>query len=237
MAFSEELKKKVSDAAILAEIDKLEGELSDVTRESIGRKTKIRDFESKYGSLTDKIKRLGLDPDKDDVEEQFAALLEASKKGLKPESEMTALMKKVEKLSTDLNGWKTQAEKATAEAEMAKARAAFSGKLGDHFGKASDILLDYATLKGIIAVKDGVPGVSVDDDFVPLTVDKGPGAIDVLKKLYPQFAITKQQPGGKDVSTRPEAGSGDKKTLSMNEFEALPHAEKAAYVKEGGKVE
>ena len=237
MAFSEELKKKVSDAAILAEIDKLESELTDVTRESIGRKTKIREYDGKMSSLTERIKKLGLDPDKDDIEEQFAAKLEESKKGLKPESEMTALMKKVEKLSAEINGWKSQAEKASAEAEMSKARAAFSGKLVDHFGKASDILLDYATMKGIIAVKDGVPGVSVDDDFVPLSVEKGPGAIDVLKKLYPQFAITKQVSGGRDVSTRPDAGAGTIQSLGMKEFEALPHAEKSSFVKGGGKIE
>lgn len=237
MAFDQELKKKVSDAMILAEIDKLEAELTDVTRESIGRKGKIREYDTKYGSLTEKIKRLGLDPDADDIEEQFNQRIEESKKGYKPESEMQVLMKKVEKLSGEINTWKSQAEKASAEADLAKARAAFSGKLGDHFGKASDILLDYATLKGIIAVKDGVPGVTVDDDFVPLTVEKGPGAIDVLKRLYPQFAITKQVAGGKDVSTKPESGTGDIKSISMNEFEALPHAQKAAFVKEGGKVE
>ena len=236
MAFSDELKKKISDTAVLQEIEKLEDEINNVTGESIKRKGKIREYESKIGSLTEKMKKVGFDPDAD-FEEQISAKLEEGRKGLKPASELEALMKKVDKLSNELNGWKSQAEKSSAEAEMAKARAAFANKLTDHFGKASDILLDYATMKGIIAVKDGIPGVTVDDDFVPLAVEKGPGAIDVLKKLYPQFAITKQQTGGKDVSTRPGTNSGDnREPISMEEFEKMPHASKQEFVKSGGKI-
>lgn len=239
MALSEEIKKKITDASVLAEIENLESELNNVTRESISRKTKIREFESSHKATIDKIKALGLDPDQD-LEEQLNQRIEAGKKGTKPESEFEALSKTVKKLSDEIGGWKTKAEQAEHSAQLERARSAFSGKLTDTFGKASDLILDYAMMKGMISVRDGVPGVIHEDDFVPLTVEKGKNAIDVLKQVYPDFAIVKQKPGSPNVNTKPANGSDGSaggKVIAISDFEALPHAEKAAFVKEGGKVE
>jgi hypothetical protein len=239
MPLSPEQKKLITDASLLSEIEKMEHDLSDVTQESIGRKTKVREYEKTLSTWKDKLKKLDLDPDADDLEEQLNARLEKGKKGMKPDSEFEALMKKVNKLTDEVTNWKTTAEKNATEAAMAKARSAFAGKLTDHFGKASDLLLDYATLKGIIAVKDEMPGVMFEDDFVPLNAEKGQkSAIDVLKKLYPDFAITKQVGGGKDVSTRVNTNNTDgKPSMQMADFEAMTHPQKQEFIKSGGKVE
>jgi len=234
---SPDVKKRIADADVLAAIDEMESNLNDVTKESIGRKGKIRDYESKISALTSQLKKVGFDPDSD-LEEQLSLRDAKSKEGYKPASEYELLSKKMEKISNEMMSWKQEAEKSQNEAILAKTKAAFSGKLGDHFGKAADMILDYASLKGIIAHKDGEPGVIIDDEFTPLNATRGKNAIDVLKGVYSNFAITKQQQGSSNVSTKASSQStGDVRTASMEEFESLPHAQKQEFVKSGGKIE
>jgi hypothetical protein len=228
---SEEVRKKITDASVLEEIEALEQQLNEVTKESIGRKKKINE-------LTGNLKRLELDPDSD-LEEQLTKKLEKSKEGYKPSSDYEAVLKKVDKLNKEMESWKSQAEASTKEAQMAKARAAFSGKLAEHFGPAADLLLELGTTKGQITVSpEGIPGVYHDEEFVPLHTEKGKNAIDTLRKLYPTLAITKQVSGGKDVSTRT---SGESKvqgqSMARQDFDALPPEEQYRFMKSGGALE
>lgn len=240
MPLTAEQKKKIQDSFpdVFSEVEKLEGELSNVTHESISRKNKIRDFESNQKSLLDKIKAHGIDPE-GDMELQIKTLIDNAKTGMKPANEFEVLTKKVDKLMHEVESWKTQAEKAQSEATIEKARAAFSTKLPDYFGPAADFILDYAITKGLVGVKDGVPGVVYDGDFTPLNVEKGKNALDVLKSIYPQFVIVKQKGGsGSPASGGGGAGAGssDEKTMPMKEFETLPHSQKQQFIRDGGKV-
>jgi cell division protein FtsB len=226
-----ELKAKISDPTILAEVEKLGSVLDEVTQESLGRKAKLKDFESKFNTIAEKAKKVGLNLD-EDLESQLSERIEKSKTGLKPASEVEELSKTVKGLKDEIKSWKDTATRKEEEAILERARSAFMTKLPDHFGDATDILLDYALMKKQIASKDGVPGVVNGEDFYPLNVQKGQkSAIDVLKELYPKFVITKQVTGGKDVSTRIASSDGNPKTLTLEEFDSLPsQAAKDAFV-------
>lgn len=220
-------------------IESLTEKVHAVNNEAAGLRQRYKATEGSLAKLKEALKASELDPDSD-IPSQLNDRINKLKEGTKPASEYDGLAKDLLKVKKDLESWKSTAEKNAQEAEIAKARAAFSGKLTDHFGKASDVLLDYAVRLGQIVVKDGVPGVLVNDDFTPLNVESGTNAIDVLRKLYPQFAITKQVPGSKNSNTRaPMGNEKSEKEMSRTDFTKLssndPRAA-MAFVKSGGTL-
>lgn len=245
MPLNQEMRDKLNTSLpdVAKEVDSLIEELASVTRESLDRKNKIRAFEANQKTFNEKMKTHGIDPEQD-IEDQLKRILDTAKTGMKPVTEFEQLSKKFDKVMSELDSWKTQADLSKKEAKIEKAKSAFSSKLPDHFGDASELILDYAVMKGLVGVnEEGVAGLNYDGDFIPITSDKGKNAIDVLKQLYPKFAIVKQKGGtGTGGGTGNGAGgSGDLKTYSMQEFEALPHAMKqqvtAAVAKGEAKIE
>jgi hypothetical protein len=228
---SAEIKSKITDAGALAEVEKVESLLFDVTEESKKWKTQSR----QANSLIEKIKKLGLDPE-GDVDEQLEQMFakETTKKNLKPASEMETLSKQLSKLTSELTTWKETAAKAEKEAMLEKCRTAFGSKLPDHFGKSSSLVLDNAILKGLVTVEKGIPGVTVDDEFFPIESEKGKlSGIDALKKVYSDHVIVKQKSGGSDVHTQITMGAG-KEQISRSDFEQLAPVAKISYMKEVG---
>jgi hypothetical protein len=228
MPFDTTLRSKITDPAILAAIDEQDALLHQVTEESIGRKNKLRDVEPKHTAMLEKIKKLGFDPD-GDIEEQLQAMLEESpkKKGFKSASEYEKLAKKV----AEIDEWKTKADQATNALQMERAKSAFSNPLKDIFGKASDLILKVATADGMISIKEGVPGIVYDDDFVPLVTEKGKtSALDVFKKLYPDQVITKQKTGSHNVQTI-STQKGESELIDRKTFDALSPMERFEYMK------
>ena len=239
MALTEEMKAKIAklDPNIMAEVEDLEQNLNHVTRESLDRKNKIRAYEASQKGLVEKLKARGIDPDQD-IDDQLNKVLDSAKTGMKPATEFEQLSKKFDKVMNELGSWKEQATKAQQEARMEKARAAFSSKLPDHFGPASDLILDYAVVKGLVGVNDdGLPGINHDGDFIPLNNDKGKTAIDVLKGMYPQFAQVKQKAGTGTGGGSTQTSSSTGRVISFTEFESMPHAEKQAFMASVSKGE
>ena len=231
MPISAEVKGKITDAGALAEVEKVESLLFDVTEESKKWKNQAR----QANSLLEKVKKLGLDPD-GDVDEQLESLFEknVSKKNLKPATEMETLSKQIAKLTGELNGWKETAAKAEKEAMVEKCRTAFGSKLTDHFGKSASLVLDNAIIKVYITVDKGIPGAIIDEEFYPIESEKGKlNGIDALKKVYADHVIVKQKSGGSDVHTQITTNVG-KEQISRSEFEVLNPQQKINYMKEVG---
>jgi hypothetical protein len=223
MPLSPELKAKITDTALLSEIENeildVESRLSDTTKESISRKQKLREYESKHAIL----KKYGLDPD-GDWDEQLETFKTKAKDGTKPVSDFDKMTKKL----TDLENKIAEKEQ---RAIMAETRSAFLPKIKDHFGKAAEDVLELATLKGLIASKDGIAGIMVDDEFTPLNMEKGTSAIDVLKKLYPHHVVINQKSGSHNVNTNTSLDNSQSETIDRSTFEQLPFAEKMEMMK------
>lgn len=231
---SADIKAKITDPAALAEVEKTEQLLYDVTEESKKRKLSIRDL----NSLLEKVKKIGIDPE-GDVDEQFEKLFEESskKKNLKPASEMETLSKQLAKLTNELTTWKETAAKNEKEAKLEKCKSAFSGKLAEPFGKSAGLILDNAILRGLITVDEkGNPGVMQDDEFFPIESDKGKlNGIDALKKIFADHVVAKQKNGGSDVRTQISNQSSGKEPISRSDFEQLGPLAKINYMKEVGQ--
>jgi DNA repair ATPase RecN len=225
MSISAEIKSKVTDKDVLAEFERLEQLLDDVTEESKSRKLKLRDVEKKLSRW----KEVGIDPDgdPDDIVEKLSS---KAKEGTKSVSEYDALEKKITKLTKDMAAAQQTAQENAKKAAIAEAKGAFAGKLAEHFGNASDLILESGLMKNQITVdENGKPGVMHDDEFYPL--DKGK-AIDALKKLYPQLVTTKQVKGGRDVSTDTKLAFNNKyNQMGRKEFDSLPFEKQAELMK------
>jgi hypothetical protein len=196
--------------------------------------SEAKGLRDRYKNLTEALKSLEFDPEKD-LQEQFNAKLS----GTKPATEFDALSKKVEKLTSELTTWKQTAQQASEEAQISKAVEAFHAPLIDAFGaKNAEVIKELYTAKRSFSVRDGVPGIVIDSEFVPLAVSKGVGAIDKIKTSYPHLAITKQTPGSKDVNANSQPGTNSTtKTLDRASFDAMPMTERMAFFKEGGQLE
>lgn len=206
-----------------------------VNNEAKNLRIKAKEYENILSTHKEKLKAHGIDPDSD-IDEQLEKM--RSKEGMKPESDFNKVMKELDKFKKEVSEWKGTAEKREADLLMEKAKNAFAPILSDHFGKQASALLELALLKGQIVVKDGVPGVLYNDDFVPLRTEKGPNAVDMLRKIYPEFAITKQIPGSKKPDGRaPITGEESEKTMTRAEHDILGQKNpKAAmdFIKAGG---
>jgi hypothetical protein len=211
-----------------------------VNSEAQGLRNRYKTTESSLTKLKETLKSLELDPESD-LTQQLQARLEKEKAGLKPESEIAEVKKSLEKYKKEIDTWKQTAEDAKKDSLMSKAKQAFSPKLGDHFGKAAQHILELATLKGQIVVRDEIPGVMYNDEFVPLNVESGLNAVDMLKKMYPELAITKQVTGSKKTNTSGASINEDKdeKIMTRAEFDKVSRsnpAEAMAFVKDGGTL-
>ena len=215
-----------------------------VNKEAQTLRQTSKQHEQGLTKLKDVLKKYEIDPD-GDLDEQFSKI--KSKDGLVPLTEMEKLNKQLEKFQKDheltkkeLADHKAAIEKRDQDLIMEKAKNAFSPKMAEKFGKAANVLLEYAMSKGQIVVKDGVPGVLLNDEFTPLNLDKGLNGIDVLAKAYPEFAITKQVPGSKTPDGKGYHGDdSNEKTMTRAEHDALGIKNpKAAmqFVRDGGVV-
>jgi hypothetical protein len=151
--------------------------------------------------------------------------------------EIAAMKKSNEKLIAQLEETQKKADQATQESILNSAFEKFSPELNKAFDKNSDVVRDLLRLKGLVVVKEGQPGVVVEDEFIPLVAQKGPGAIDKIKAMYPQLAITKQTSGGNNVrsTTTPGSNNNANRELTRKEFDVLPGPTRIEYMAKVGR--
>jgi len=223
MATVEELQAKVSD---------LEEKVGELSHEAKGHRLRAKSLEQQLKSFKD----AGLDPEKD-ISEQLEALKESASAGKKDASEFSALQKQMDTLMKKLADSETKAERSAAEAKLEKARSAFSAKSKEHFTDA-DTVIDLAIAKGLVTLdENGNPGLKDGDEFIPLNAEKGPGAVDKLKTMFPKLAITTQKAGGKDTTAKGASGTaGNAKQMRESEFKALSIKAQGDFALSGGEV-
>jgi hypothetical protein len=213
----------------------------ETNKEAQGLRKKHTESESTLSRLRDSLKRHEIDPE-GDLEDQLIKI--KAKDGLVPSTDMEKLSKELEKFRKDhdmtkkeLADYKTAMLKKDQDLTLEKARGAFSPKMSEKFGKSSSVLLDYAISKGQITIKDGIAGVQSGDEFVPLSVERGIGGIDVLAKMYPEFVVAKQVGGSAKPDGRAPIGESESNSMSRADFDILSvrNPRKAMdYVKAGG---
>lgn len=229
-------------ADVKEKLDLTETEKGRVIKESMSRKNTIKELTEAKDAILKTLEDAGLEFEDGDefTAEVVKGALEKTKaaatKGTKPDSEVEKILKKMETLSAELTAAKTEREQEKAKAQLEKARSAFLAKVTDQF-QDPEIVIDHAISRNLLSLdENGNPVIKQGDEFVPLVAEKGPTAVDVLKKLYPKQAITQQRGGGKDTrssgdgSTRP--GAGGLKEYTLKEFNELGHVEKQAAVEE-----
>lgn len=217
-------------------LEALQEKVHSVNQEAANVRQRSKAHETKATRLTEALRAVGLDPDKD-VNEQFEQLL--TKKlaektvGYKGPSEMEAAIKQAtdevrKEMKAARDADKAEAEKARQEARIEKAKSAFLPKMIDVFGDNAALIFDHAQkLLGLITVVDGVSGtlekINGVDEFTPLEVAKGKNAIDVLKEKFPKLIITKQNPGSGRPGSRSNQGNGEpeKEQMTRKEHDAL----------------
>jgi hypothetical protein len=241
MPLTTEQKAKITDAATLEAVEELERELSTRNYEAADRRTKLKKvedefktFQGTHGTLIEKIKKLGFNPD-EDIEAQFPVIIEkvTKDKGYKPSNEFDKLMQRIEKLSTEVTEWKGAAEREKRENQVEKAGTQFDPALSEAFGKSAPIVKELLKLKGQLTLKDGVPGIQNGEEFIPINAEKGKiSAIDFVKQTYPDLVITKQKGGAGGSPSNKGAGGGGatEGMISRVEFEKLGGPEKLAYM-------
>jgi len=207
----------------------MEKKITTLTRENVERKRNIQELKSSLHSAE-------IDPEKP-IGEQLAAIQERIKadasKGMKPDSEVAVLMKRIEKLEKDNQQEKSEKEQLKAQNKREKASAHFAPKLPDIFGKASSLILKNALVDGIITVdENGLPCVKGADGEL-LRDDE---AMNELRRVHSDLVITKQKPGSGDLPNSGGKGKGDTKTATRTEFEGFTYEKKVKFGSEGGKI-
>lgn len=215
-----------------------------VVKESIDRKTKIRDLTktieesgNSVKTMAEQLKDAGIDPAKsvkDQIESMKESVKSQASQGMTPSKEYEALAKKHEREMDKLRGeWESE-KKAREEAAQAikieKAKSAFSPILSEHFGKTAQLLLEKDIREGRITVNDkGEPGVFHDDEFISLSENEGSDAINILRNIHKDFAVSKQVGGAADTSARGGRSDGIK-IISLPDFENLDQTAKTSLI-------
>jgi hypothetical protein len=218
-------------------ITKLTDTNTKLTRENVERKRGEQEFKLQA-------KNLGCDTTKpipDIIQEMRAKLTETASKDTVPNSEVTALKKELAAFKATMESEKTarlEAEKAT---KIERVKAAIAPKLPEHFGAASDLILESGITKGYLTTNEaGEPCVKMGDDLIPLSEEDGAKAINALKQMYPKLAVTKQKGGAGDTDTKGGKKSPPAKTMTLEEYNTKVAGGKAdevaKFMAEGGQV-
>lgn len=242
MPLTAELKSKIKEPEILEAIDEIEKDLATRNYEASDRRTKLKKmedeykaFQSNHNALIEKIKKIGFDPDAD-IEEQFPSIVEkvTKDKGFKPSGEFEKLLKTVERLTTEVAAAREEAAKEKREAMIEKAGTQFDPALNEAFGKAAPVVKELLKMKGQLAIKDGVTGIQMGEEFVPLNAEKGTtSAIDIIKKSYSDLVVIKQKGGAGGSANNTGSGNANENGLvTREEFEKFDGAKKAKYMAE-----
>lgn len=243
MPLTAEQKKGLS-ADVLQEIENDEKENARLNRENGEKRTRANEIErekkateTSLNELRDKMKKIGFDTG-EDIEDQFPGLIEkvTKERGFKPSSEVDALTKKFDAMTKKLEAAEAQAARDKQEAMIEKVGGLFGPALQENFGKAAPLIQNQLRLTGKLAMKDGVAGIQNGDAFIPLNAENGSeSAIDLLKKEYGDFVVTKQKTGTNGGGTN-NTGGKNEKVMSRNEFEALAPLARMDFMKNGGQL-
>jgi hypothetical protein len=239
-----EVINKLPNGAELAEA--FTERLHKVNSEAKGLRDKSKEFENlanthktKAEKLIATLKALELDPD-----EELAPQLQKKLAGTKPATEYEALMQKFTKIEKNFENLQKENEASKAAEAQARqdaiilgAREKFLSPIKDAFGDNGDFVLENLSLKKMVVVQEGAPGLMIEGEFVPLVNPKGPNAVDKVKALFPSLAKTKQTSGGKGVNTTGAKGTtGDGLSLTIEDFEKLPIDKRIEFSKNGGQI-
>jgi hypothetical protein len=204
-------------------------------RENVERKRTIQEIKTH-------LKNAGLDPEAP-LPDQLTALTEKVKtevsKDVTPNKEVAAVKKELDDFKKKFETSQTELAAERQQTKLERVKAAFSPKLPEHFGPAADLILKTAVAEGVITVDEtGNPGVKMGDDFFPLNAGNGEKAMNALRQLHPQLAVTKQKGGAGDTGAQGGKGAPAGKTMTTVEYhEKVARGEDTTkFFAEGGQL-
>jgi hypothetical protein len=230
-------------ADFTSEIERLEGDKKTILGEQVKLKKAVKDAADKNAKVISTLKEAGLEWDE---EEEFTPDLvkgalektkTAAKQGTVPETDVQKILKKMDALEKKATAAEQAAEQEKKNNRIEKALNALTSAGSEHFSDPETVF-ENVRLKGIADLDEtGQPGIRQGEEFILLNPQKGPNAIDALKKLYPKLAVTKQQQGGKDTSARGGQQNDDgTREMTRKELAVLPATEQMALAKSGKLV-
>jgi hypothetical protein len=189
--------------------------IAKLTRENVERKRTIQEFKTH-------VKNAGLDPEAA-LEEQLAALTEKVKtestRDVTPNKEVEMIRKEMKALADKFTQSETQRLKAEQDIKSERVKAAFAPKLPDHFGPAADLVLRAGLIDGVITTDEGgQPGVKVGEDFFLLSDGNGEKALNALRQMHPQLAVSKQKGGAGDTGANGGKGNKSEKAMTTEQY-------------------
>ena len=207
-------------------IAELEKEVHEVTRESMSRKTSIRDLTTRYEKLVDSLKDKGLDPTKDNFEEQWDAIVTSTKSEadkVKTESEKERLKseRRMKDLESQVNQFRQEREEAVKKQTEAEIKNALLNRMDKIIGAEDTIEAWVARGK---VKKDGERLSFINEVGDEVSIDKH---LEDFRKNNPERIKVEMKSGSGSSSSSPSGEGSQKKILKHSEYNKLtPEAQK-----------